>query len=157
MTLSVTYEQYKKAERLLSWNAIKDVFNGKVFPNWLDKGSRFWYQRDIRKESGRGKQFVIVNPWSNTKEPAFDHAKLAESLSSVISREVDADNLPFNSFTYVNDERAIQFEVDESTWICDLTNYHCKQIKTKKLSAHELPSPDGRWAAFIKGYNLFVR
>ncbi|MDZ5610594.1 DPP IV N-terminal domain-containing protein [Bacillus pseudomycoides] len=157
MTLSVTDEQYEKAERLLSWNAIKDVFNGKVFPNWLDKGSRFWYQKDIRKENKRGKQFVLMNPQSNTKESAFDHAKLADSLSSVISREVDADNLPFNSFTFFNDEKAIQFEVDESTWICDLTNYQCKQIRTKKLPVHELPSPDGRWAAFIKGYNLFVR
>ncbi|WP_017154497.1 S9 family peptidase [Bacillus bingmayongensis] len=157
MSLSVTYEQYKKAERLLSWNAIKDVFNGKVFPNWLDKGSRFWYQRDIRKESGRGKQFVIVNPWSNTKEPAFDHARLAESLSNAMNRQFDPDNLPFNFFTYVNEEKAIQFEADESTWICDLTEYQCKQIRAKEVPAHELRSPDGRWSAFIKGYNLFVR
>jgi len=157
MSLSVTYEQYEKAERLLSWNTVKDVCNGKVFPNWLDKGSRFWYQRDIQKESERGKQFVLVNPRLNTKESAFDHARLAESLSNIINRQVDPDNLPFNSFTYINEEKAIQFEVDESTWIYDLAKYQCKQIRTKKVPAHELRSPDGRWSAFIKGYNLFVR
>ncbi|PGC28773.1 peptidase S9 [Bacillus pseudomycoides] len=157
MSLSVTYEQYEKAERLLSWNTVKDVCNGKVFPNWLDKGSRFWYQRDIQKESECGKQFVLVNPRLNIKESAFDHARLAESLSNVINRQVDPDNLPFNSFTYINEEKAIQFEVDESTWIYDLAKYQCKQIRTKKVPAHELRSPDGRWSAFIKGYNLFVR
>lgn len=157
MSLSVTYEQYEKAERLLSWNTVNDVFNGKVFPNWLDTGSRFWYQMDIRKKNERGKQFVIVNPRLNTKEPAFDHARLAKSLSNVINHQVDSDNLPFNSFTYVNEGKAIQFEVDGITWICDLTKYQCEKIRAEEVPANELQSPDGRWSAFIKGYNLFVR
>src|SRR3954466_1188229 len=64
-------------ERALS---LQSRFDGKALdvvdsPPWLNSG-RFWY----RKTARGGNAFVIVDPASLKKEPAFDHARLAASL-----------------------------------------------------------------------------
>ncbi len=40
--------------------------------------TRFWYRNDL---AGGAKEFVLVVPEAGTREPAFDHVRLASSLS----------------------------------------------------------------------------
>src|SRR4051794_25278457 len=46
-------------------------------PHWLDS-RRFWYRVSVLG----GNQFVLVDAVSHTKQPAFDHARIAASLST---------------------------------------------------------------------------
>ena len=69
----VTWEDYARAERFLPWNAAKLLHSVELTPHWIDDGDTFWY-RTTRRD---GVQFVKVDPEKGTREPAFDHVRLA--------------------------------------------------------------------------------
>jgi len=155
MKLSIDEKHYERAERLLVWNTLKDVLNGKVIPNWIGESECFWYQRDINTDS---KQFIVVDPVRRIKKEAFDHEKLAKALSHSIGKRFTSYDLPFDSFSYLNNEHSIQFSIEETSWLCNLHQYECKMLETnKKVLPHESCSPDGDWTVFTKDHNLYLR
>ncbi|GAA3472616.1 hypothetical protein [Nonomuraea roseola] len=80
---------YRTAERLLQHNRSALVLGDKVRPRWI--GARFRYV--VKTPSGT--RFVLVDPAAGTREPAFDHDRLATSLSKASGHEVEAAALPF--------------------------------------------------------------
>ena len=68
-------------------------------PTWIDDTNRFWYRRSVTG----GNDFVLVDATTQRKQPAFDHARLATGLSSVIGQEYTERTLPFRAFDYVLD------------------------------------------------------
>jgi dipeptidyl aminopeptidase/acylaminoacyl peptidase len=92
--------------------------------SWLDKTSRFWYRKSVKG----GKEFVLVDAETLVKRPAFDHERLAASLSAAASGKFEALKLPFSIFTFVDGERAIEFVASEARWKCDLSDYSCKSL-----------------------------
>ena len=150
----ITYEDYKRAEKFLAWNAYKMAFNTHIQPNWIGKSDRFWYVSKDQNE----KRFYIVDPERKTKEDAFDHDKLAKSLSTLKGKSYSREDLPFEDIKFIEDENTIQFDIRKQRFLFDLEPYQCKE-KTKKVfeTPTELKSPDGKWVAFIKNYNVFIR
>ncbi len=142
-------------------------------PVWIEKTSRFWYRKTVKG----GAEFVVVDAENQSKKPAFDHAKLAASLSSAAGEKYAAVKLPFNTITFVDAEKAIEFEVGDSKWKCDLADYSCKKTgpverrarfggggelaqggpPAEAASKEAKASPDGKWEVFIKNYNVFLR
>lgn len=166
MKQAISREQYQRAEKLMATNTGNYVFNSLIKAHWLGQTERFWYKRELRMASGRGKQFILVDPRQSTSRLAFDHQKLAETLSHGLGKVCDPDKLPFEQFAFKHDEQAIVFHVEKQPWICQLDDYTCAPLATedaKTAESHqsvrkdELPSPDGRWAAFLTEYNLYVR
>lgn len=166
MQKRVTHEDYQRAENLLVTNTSKYVLNSRVKANWLGQTDRFWYKRELRKEEGRGKQFILVDAYQNSCEPAFDHERVAKAISDLAGKSYDPDNLPFEHFEYSNDGQAITFDIQEERWNCDLTTYFCSRSEKAEENsekphsleaAGELPSPDGKWTAFIESHNLYAR
>src|ERR1051326_7031344 len=96
----------------------RGVYKTQITPHWFDKDSRFWYRNDL--SAGR-KEFVVVNAEKGTRAPAFDHQKLAESLSKAAGESFTSDKLPFSSLEFIQDGKAIQFEATGKTWHCDLS------------------------------------
>jgi dipeptidyl aminopeptidase/acylaminoacyl peptidase len=92
--------------------------------SWIDKTSRFWYRKAVKG----GKEFVLVDAETLVKKPAFDHARLADSLSAAAGGKYESLTLPFSTFTFVDDERAIEFVVSDARWKCDLSDYSCKNL-----------------------------
>ncbi len=149
-------------------------------PNWIEETTRFWYRKSVEG----GHAFVLVNPLVPEKGPAFDHQRLATSLAALPSFQddtVSAVTLPFSRFTFVDDERALEFVAADSTWRCGLVEYACENRGAvarrerppdrgsgapwqagpgqlwRNLSNRPLASPDGVWEAFIQNYNVAVR
>ncbi|QDQ02848.1 prolyl oligopeptidase family serine peptidase [Lysinibacillus fusiformis] len=152
---SIEDKHYECAERLLVWNTLKDVLNGKIIPNWFGESECFWYQRDINTCS---KQFIVVDPIRKKRKEAFDHEKLANALSLLTGNPYTPYDLPFDSFSFIDNEHSIQFSIEETSWVCDLHQYECKRIKTNRgLSPYESCSPDGDWSVFTKNNNLYLR
>jgi dipeptidyl aminopeptidase/acylaminoacyl peptidase len=89
--------------------------------NWIDKTSRFWYRRSVKG----GNEFVLVDAETLAKKPAFDHERLALSLSAASGSKFTALTLPFSTITFVDAERSLQFAAAGSTWKCDLGDYSC--------------------------------
>src|SRR5262249_34216062 len=87
--------------------------------------SSFWYRNDLRDGA---KEFVVVDAEHGTRQPAFDHKRLAEGLSKAAGKEFNADKLPFSEIEFVENGRAVQFEVSDKAWRCDLSSYDCKTV-----------------------------
>jgi len=150
----VTREDYVRAERFMPQNVMKELYRMGVTPNWIAKSDRFWYKINTRE----GKEFILVDPALNTRKPAFDHTRVAASLSEASGKAYVAHKLPFDKFEFIKGKRTIRFEIDKVHWLCDLSNYQCtKDEDYKKPEENELYSPDEKWAAFIKEHNLYVR
>src|SRR5512141_3049460 len=66
--------------------------------NWIDSTSRFWY----RKSVNGGNEFELVDAATLAKKPAFNHQRLADSLSSAIPGKYSATTLPFSAITFVD-------------------------------------------------------
>ena len=150
-----TLEDYQRAEQFLEPNVNQLVRNEQVTPNWINESNRFSYKRQLPD----GKQFLLVDASHNTREPAFDHERLATALSQATGVECTAVDLPFERFEFVEDGQEIHFVVGDARYDCNLTNYECCQIGQVESPSRELErtSPDGKWIAFLQDHNLFVR
>lgn len=150
---------------------------------WIAKTHRFWYRRSVKG----GNEFMLVDASTREKRPAFDHEKLATALSTALNRKVTATELPFNAFTFVDDDKSIEFTIGggrqggptpPNTWRCNLTTYACRQQDPRGggrggrggggLAGPVRPpfeinnveakkSPDGKYEAVINNYNVAIR
>ncbi|MDI6400655.1 DPP IV N-terminal domain-containing protein [Balneolaceae bacterium ANBcel3] len=151
-TVIISEETYKKAEKLLSWNVSEHILHHNVRPHWIDD-DRFWYR--VRTEGGH--RFYLVDPEQASRQPAFDHEKMAATLDTLFEQRVKATRLPFRSFEFVDDETRIRFTAEEKTWECTLSHYTCTETDRVRPPENSVLSPDGRYAAFIDSHNLWIR
>ena len=163
---SLTAKDYQKAESFMSYNTQRFIDRGSISPNWLP-GDKFWY----RTLTSDGSEFILVDPSKRSRTVAFDHKKLANSLSSATGRVYSPSMLPFQAFRFSTDDKSISFRADGKQWKCDLQNYTCMldtflQVGNTQRSEGggfrggrgiEVTSPDGKSAAFIKDYNLWIK
>ncbi len=104
------------------------VYKSQLTPNWFHDNTRFWYRNDLR---GGAREFILVDADKGTREPAFDHKKLAAALSKAAGTDYKADRLPFDSIEFIDGDRAIRFRASGSNWKCDLTGYECSKVGDK--------------------------
>jgi dipeptidyl-peptidase-4 len=148
-----TVPDYQRAQEFLPGNLRHRVFLADVAPHWIEKTDRFWY----RRVDSKGVQFILVDAAQNTSEPAFDHSRVAAALTRASKSEVLAAELPFRDFTYAEQGKAIEFDLGDAKWKCNLGQYECTVLPGGADSRYENLSPDHRWAAYIRSHNLYVR
>jgi len=150
-----TADNYKRAEKFMAYNTRPLVFHD-VRVKWLP-GERFWF-RDAGPE---GFEFVLYDAAHGTRQPAFDHARIAAALSTAAGTSYNAAHLPFTTFEFSPDGKSILFQVKSEHWTCELEESRCtakaKPAKGASVPPEEELSPDGKRAAFIRDYNLWVR
>lgn len=162
---ALTADDYARAERFMGYSTAPLVFRTAVRPNWLPD-DRFWYRVSVPG----GAEFVLVDPARATKEPAFDHTRLAAALSSAASGKYTALTLPFNDFEYTSDTTAIEFAASKRRWRCDRAGASCTLLEAAgevragappgggpPSARAQILSPDGTRAAFVRDHNLWVR
>lgn len=94
----------------------------------------------------------MVDPAAGTREPAFDHSRLAAASG----QETDPEALPFSAMEPAGD--AVEFDAFGEHWRCDLDGYTCERAQsTPPGSPLEVPSPDGKFAVFRQGHDLWAR
>jgi dipeptidyl aminopeptidase/acylaminoacyl peptidase len=114
-----------------------------------------------------------VDAATGSKQPAFDHTRVAAALNATAHTDYKPETLPFTHVDFTDHRTAIEFRLEYVPWRCDLTKYEC----TKKTDAfhrpyHEDPnaerlernsldkaqtSPDKKWEALVENYNVVVR
>lgn len=139
--------RYAKAEALLPHNMKKLIQSPRVRPNWIRDTETFWY----RNTTESGTEFVLVDAVAGTKEPAFDHARLAEALSDFVDEPVEPTALPFVRIEPV--EGAVRLVVGEQKIEVSLDSYAATIVGP----VGETPSPDGRWSVGLLDHNLYIR
>ena len=100
----------------------RGVYKSRIEPHWFADDAHFWFRTDL---AGRERQYVLVDADQGTSAPAFDHAKLAESLSAAADRRYSAKRLTLEELEFATDLSAIQFSANGERWTCDLTSYEC--------------------------------
>jgi dipeptidyl-peptidase-4 len=149
-----TTQDYQAAEQLLRRPARPGelVIGDKVRPQWIDGGARFWYA----VSNGVGKRFVLVDPAAGTREPAFDHARLAAALAAASGQQVDPEALPFMAIELAGN--AVEFDAFGEHWRCRLDSYACERAEfTPPGNPLEVPSPDKKVAVSRRGHDLWAR
>ncbi|HSJ23742.1 MAG TPA: DPP IV N-terminal domain-containing protein [Longimicrobiales bacterium] len=154
----LTADDYARAERFLG-QQVNPLVSGVAGPvTWLPDG-RFWY----RATTPAGADFTLVDPARGTRAAVFDQARLARALGTVTGGAVDPARLPFTTFDLSRDGRQATFTAGGRRWTCDIVAYACATPDTMQaaggaaLPPASVMSPDGRWAAFTRDHNLWVR
>ena len=172
---ALTAEDYARAERYLGQSMDPLVLNGAVEPEWLPDG-RFWY----RNETPQGSEYLVVNAAAGTRQPAFDHQRMAEALSAVAGADATASGLPRGQFVM---EAAVVlfapdgqgFRAEGRAFRCRTIDYRCEELggdpdqrranytaiyfgfAAMSRNSAGVVSPDGEREAFIRDHNLWVR
>src|SRR4030095_2144608 len=148
----VAVEDYQRAETFMNYNTTPLVSNGPVRATWLP-GDRFWY----RNTNATGSEFVLVDAVKGTRAPAFNHAAVAAALTTARDMRVSATQLPFQQITFGGDGASFSFESGDKRWTCDVRGQQCATADRPRPVPNSEMSPDGKLAAYIKDYNLWVR
>ena len=133
-----TVQDYARAAGL------RDKYTGKALnvaeaPRWIEQTSRFYYRRSVKG----GNEWILVDGTTQEKKPAFDHARLADAIAKATARKATAVELPFTTFTFVENERSIEFTLGggpggargggpaaratHPPWRCSLESYTCRR------------------------------
>lgn len=146
-----TAADYARAERFLSPRVDSLVLNERITPTWIGESDRFWYRRDLPD----GHEFVLVDASAARRGPAFDHAWLAAALGRALNRPLEARRLPFERFTLTDGDSAVAVTVEGTRWRCVPAADQCARDPEAEIPDGR--SPDGRWVAFVRDNDLFVR
>jgi dipeptidyl aminopeptidase/acylaminoacyl peptidase len=159
---TVTAADYARAERFLRPAVTPLVIGGSVEANWLADG-RFWYRNEVTG----GNEFILVDPARKTRARAFDHARVAAAIGQAMDSSFGELTLPFTSFEFNDDRTQIDFDAGRRHWSCPVLGERCTDVGERRASdrpafgrrsaSEGVLSPDGKRAAFIRDWNLWVR
>ncbi len=162
---SLPLAAYERAASFLAEPLDSLVHGANIRPNWLP-GDRFWYAVSTQK----GTEFVLIDPVKKKRSAAFDQARLATALAAATGKSYHPYYLPFRQFRFSDDGAAILFSAEKKRWryLLKENRVEADTSTTPVAEEPELPmmarrgsnealSPDGKKAAFIRDYNLWVR
>lgn len=163
-------EDYRRADNATRLFQNK-VYNGNVRPNWIEGTSLFWYEN----LTPAGRSFIMADAAKRTKNEAFDQVRFARSFETVTGTRAEPGRLPIRNMEFAKDARSFTFEYNNNNYTCYLRNYSIvkgdsvRQAGARRsgsdwvwgtpdeLRSPPVPSPDRKWTAFIKDYNVYIR
>ncbi len=154
-----------------------NIYKSRINAQWSEDNSHFWYRNDLAKGQ---REFVLVDMTNGIRRLAFDHKKLAASLSIISKNRVEADKLPIDGLSFNLKNNTVSFRAVGRFFICDLKTLELTQVekpknvikekksevKDSKNNRERSPksyrpsremSPDGKWRAFVRDHNIFIR
>jgi len=101
---------------------LRDRVRNKVFikhvnPNWSADSDRFWYRNDLSTDR---REFVLVNTSKGERQLAFDHVKVAATLSKALGQSVDAEKLPVDELAFTDNPNRLRLIGKGNSWELDL-------------------------------------
>jgi dipeptidyl-peptidase-4 len=166
----LTTADYAHAEQFMGYNTAPLVFRSgdqgdPVRPTWI-AGDRFWY----RVTTPEGSEFILIDPARGSREPAFDQAGVAASLSSLTNTKYDGNHLPFLRVDFSDDMRSVLFNVGSRRYTCDRLGRTCIASGNAEAGGNgrrgrgrggaapnDVISPDKKKTAFLRDNNIWVR
>lgn len=151
-----TLADYQRAERFMHFNIYDLVKNLQCTPHWIKNSGDFWYKTQTEK----GYEYRICYTKNGKTEPVLNHQKLAQKLQEQSNKIVNPDSLPIKNLKIDPKHSKASFRIDTVNYI-----YHIRgnklEVKAAELKValqkNESLSPDGKWIAFVKTYNLYLR
>lgn len=162
-----TAADYAAAEKFMPYNVNPLAWKGQVKATWLDDG-RFWY-KDV---DDTGISYILVDPATGKRGPAFDQEKLATILAAASHGAIRADarHLYLSDLSFSDHDRVLTLVARGAMYRCNLAagSEGCARIAftggggpgAMENGEKEPPmtlSPNQKLGAFIRDWNLWVR
>ena len=153
---NITLKDYNRAVSFLPSNSYnKTVFNLKTKVNWFHNGKGLWFIAFSKS----GKAYKKVSFHDHNVKPLFNHEKLANALSEFLKKDISPNAMSLSNIEYLDKENLL-FKSSGKSFILNLETYTLqlkKEKGTSKNNKFEQKSPDGKWIAYTKAYNLFIK
>jgi dipeptidyl aminopeptidase/acylaminoacyl peptidase len=146
------------------------LYRGPVQPNWIGRTAQFWYRNDL---PGDTVEFVLVDAAKGTRTPAFDHARAAAALATAGEGGQPVKISAVTSLEYRAAQSEVVLRTKEAGWILNLRDYTVTKTPPparkpvdppapddaddESTRARRASSPDGKWEAFTRDDNLWIR
>lgn len=160
-------EDYRRAYALKEKFSGKQVFYSDVYPQWIEDTPHFWYIR----HTPEGPVYTTVDAGRKTRKELFDHARLAASLTQASGRQVTPQTLSLVKLKVNKSRDTLYFNFHQTQWAYVVPKgllinrgelpapskpRHWMETDDEK-TASPVPSPDGKYTAFIKNQNIYVK
>jgi len=163
----ISSADYKRADDI-GKGAAEKVYYGSVRPTWIGNTASFTYENN----TPAGTDYVLVNAETGTRKKAFDQLKFAVALSAASGTKAEPGKLKISRIIFSERLNSFAFVFDNYNWICNLKDYNV--VKREKVTDRTRPagwdwgfrdeltndpvvSPDKKWSAFIRNYNVWIR
>jgi dipeptidyl aminopeptidase/acylaminoacyl peptidase len=173
---------YRRADNLPALGEGKVFFNH-VKPTWINSTGRFLYESNTPE----GIEYYIVDANTRTKTVAFDQQKFISAFQAATGQKVKPGKLPITNLVFSERLNSFSFNYDNFSWICSFRSIRTYRnppaqrgvaeyriIKGDRVMERTQPdswiwdfrdelanqpveSPDRKWTAFIKNFNVYIR
>jgi len=106
-----------------------------------------------------GKSYKTVSFNDFLVKPLFDQEKVTDQLNKISSTKVEAHNLSLTEIERRGKD-TLTFRNADEVFELNLTTYQLRkkeEEKKEESNEFESKSPDGKWIAYTKDHNLFIR
>ncbi|HEY4217859.1 MAG TPA: DPP IV N-terminal domain-containing protein [Gemmatimonadaceae bacterium] len=175
-----TAADYARAERYMNYNTTPLVFGTSVRPTWLP-ADRFWY----RSVTPAGTDLILVDPARSTRTRVFDEPRLSAAVTAALGGNADVLRQSATNSAFSTDGSMVTVTVAGRSVSCNVETTRCGAAVDDRERANagggrggrggrgggggggggrgaaarapETLSPDGKSAAFIRDWNLWMR
>lgn len=149
----ITIEDYNRAVGFMSDNYTnKTAFNLNIQPNWFSDNSGVSYVHHSPKE----KKFFKISLPNLVKSDLFDHSKVSKLLSDLLGEDIQQNDLPITKIEFKNPNN-FEITVADKMYGLNTSNYTLTNEIKEKKEEFSKESPNKKWTAFAKEYNLFIK
>lgn len=160
-------EDYQRAYSMRQKYGMDKVLNLNVMPQWIEGTHSFWYLQ----QTPQGRNYLLVDADKKGKKELFSPAKLATALSNATKKEVKADEMMLERMNVSKDFDQLKFDYGGHRWTYAVKKNiltdegalpprpqekHWMEIDEEK-DGDPVTSPDGKYIAFIKNQNVYVK
>jgi dipeptidyl-peptidase-4 len=159
---TLTAADYDRAVRMLAPAVNPLVADATMTATWLPD-DRFYY----RRTSVGGSEWVVVDPAKKSRIPLFRSVEVARALTRAGAGTIDPRNIPAQRAELSKDGTHVTLVIGGRSWSCEVSGGTCVAVATDSSQAGggrrspaaplSVRSPDGKRAAFIRDWNLWVR
>lgn len=150
----ITIDEYNQAVEFMYGNYNnKKVFNVNIRPNWFPDSTGVWFKHHSPDDT----KYLKVTLPDLVQSELFDHQKLAQILSDSLDKDVKPNDLPISKIVYKG-PKELMITAESETYLLSTETYSLSSLpKEDQRSEGEKISPDNKWIAYTKDYNLFIK
>lgn len=163
-------EDYKRAYSIRELYSGNKVYYSDVNPSWIGESDSFWYIRN----SPEGREYLLVDAGEKSSKPLFDHQTLAEKLSLAGGETISAKKLQLERLRINDESSQLSFSFKGKNWTYQLDTDSLQEevartdranrgnrshwmVTDEERDRGPINSPDNKYQAFIKDFNVYVR
>ena len=147
-------KNYQRAALVQKSDSLKWFMNETIYPHWIGDSDQFWYSKTTKN----GKRYMLVDANNAKTDELFDHADLAVKLAAETKVAVDYNRLLLSGVKINLSPKTMEFFTLGKYWKYNIADKRLEELKPAfTATAEVLVSPDGKKAAFVREYNIWIR